>query len=48
MTAFVRGWVAARTDEDTVNSYYAAGPFEGNHGGLARYWQQVAEGKLSA
>ncbi len=48
MTAFVREWVAARTDEDTVGSYYAAGPFEGNHGGLARYWQQVDEGKLSA
>jgi glyoxylase-like metal-dependent hydrolase (beta-lactamase superfamily II) len=46
MTTFVREWVRARAAGDLLPSYGAAGPYEGTHGGLARYWQQVDEGRL--
>jgi len=48
MTAFVRQWVLDRSPAELEQTYYAAGPFEGTHGGLARYWDQVAAGRLLA
>lgn len=48
LTEFVREWVRSRAGEELMASYDAAGPFAGSHGGLARYWQQVAAGRHPA
>ncbi|MCK9250961.1 MAG: MBL fold metallo-hydrolase [Solirubrobacteraceae bacterium] len=41
MAAELRAWITAEAP-DAVDTYYAAGPFEGLWGGLDRYWGQVA------
>ncbi|MGE4427551.1 MAG: MBL fold metallo-hydrolase [Solirubrobacteraceae bacterium] len=41
MASELRAWITGEAP-DAVDTYYAAGPFEGLWGGLHRYWTQVA------
>jgi glyoxylase-like metal-dependent hydrolase (beta-lactamase superfamily II) len=40
MAAWIREWLGGQVDEEELNTYWRAGPFEGMWSGLARYWQQ--------
>lgn len=42
MTEWIRTWLQERTDRESIESYYRAGPFEGLWAGLDRYWQRQA------
>ncbi len=37
--AWIRGWLLEHVREEQLQDYYNAGPFEGLHAGLARYWR---------
>lgn len=42
MADWIRSWLAEQVDQETVDSYWRAGPFEGMWAGLDRYLKQTA------
>ncbi len=40
MADWIRGWLSEQVDQETVDSYWRAGPFEGMWSGLDRYLKQ--------
>ncbi len=43
MAGWIREWLSGQVDEETLDTYWRAGPFEGMWAGLDRYWQQQAK-----